>query len=620
MINKILVICALFACNQVYAELATGKAGENALYQHASPYLAMHGRDPVRWHEWNAETVALAKKQNKLLFVSSGYFSCHWCHVMQRESYQNPAIAKILNEHFIPVKVDRELNSALDAHLIDFVSRTQGISGWPLNAFVTPDGYPLVGMVYVPPDNFKTILEKLGVEWKNNQQSLVKMAKAATEQLSSTSVSTSPDLPSNFSNKLSKAYINKVFSFSDDMQGGFGQENKFPSVPQLDTLLDIYARQPNEQIRTFLITTLNQMANQGLRDQLGGGFFRYVVDPGWQIPHFEKMLYDNALLASLYFKAGNILKEPDYTSVALDTIQFMVMELVTDSGALAASLSAIDDKGTEGGYYLWHKKELLSILTEDEWRVVEKFWHLDGPPDLEDGHHLVQAMNLEQLSKALNMTFAVVSEKLASARAKMLNARSKRKLPRDDKQLTAWNGLALSAFVTAVRNSDDKNLRQVADKLAGFIQGSFWDGKQLHRAYAKGGSLGKANLEDYAYTIQGLYDWWKLTGSKQTVTLLDTLIKQAWDRFYGNQGWQLAEDMLLRYGQGEGVIADGPLPSPSAVLINTTHAFAVATGNEALRKHATQALNNNRQEVLDDTFWFATQVKAVVSIQGLAGS
>jgi len=619
MIHKILAVCALFVCNQVYAEQATGKARENDLYQHASPYLAMHGRDPVRWREWNAETVALAKRQNKLLFVSSGYFSCHWCHVMQRESYQNSEIAKLLNASFIPVKVDRELNSALDAHLIDFVSRTQGISGWPLNVFVTPEGYPLVGTVYVPPENFKTILEKLIAEWSNNRQSLINVAKAATEELSSTTVSTSPDLPPDFSDRLSKAYINKVSSFSDDMQGGFGQENKFPSVPQLDALLEIFTRQPDEKIKSFLQTTLDHMASQGLRDQLGDGFFRYVVDPGWQIPHFEKMLYDNALLASLYFKAGKTLQKPEYTEVALDTIKFMIHELSTDTGALAASLSAIDDKGTEGGYYLWDKKELMSTLNKDEWQVVEKFWQLDGPPDLEDGHHLVQTMKLEQLSKTLNLTLPVVKERLASARAKMLNARSKRKLPRDDKQLTAWNGLALSAFVTAVRNSDDKNLRQAADKLAGFIQGSFWDGKQLHRAY-KGVSLGKANLEDYAYTIQGLYDWWKLTESKQTGILLDTLIKQAWDRFYGNQGWQLAEDMLLHYGQGQGVIADGPLPSPSAVLINITHAFALATGNDALRKKATQALNNSSQEVLDDTFWFASQVKAVVSIQGLAGS
>ena len=610
-----IVLILYLIAGEASAELATGNAEKNALYQHASPYLAMHGRDPVRWQEWNAKTVALAKQQGKLLFVSSGYFSCHWCHVMQKESYQNTAIAKLLNEHFIPVKVDRELNSALDARLIDFVSRTQGISGWPLNAFVTPDGYPLVGMVYVPPDNFKTILEKLLAEWKNNPTALRDMARAASDELSPAKLSDSHQLPADFASQASKVFVEKLFSYSDELQGGFGQENKFPSVPQLATLLEIYSRQPDKRIKTFLTLTLDQMASQGLHDQLGGGFYRYVVDPGWQIPHFEKMLYDNALLTMLYFDAGEIFQRPDYTQVALDTANFMVTIMSTNTGALAASLSAVDDKGVEGGYYLWDSQQLQAILTKEELRVIEKFWQLDGPPDLDHGQHLVQTMSIEELAAALKKPQPQLEKILQSARSKMLQARSKRILPRDDKALAAWNGLALSALVRALRKTEDAKIKDAANALAGFIENTLWNGTQLHGAYARGKSLGKANLEDYAYTTQGLFDWWQFTRADRTKQRLEKMINQAWQRFYGKQGWILAEDMLLRYGQGEAVIADGPMPSPSALLVRITWQYAMATGDENLRKQALRALNHNRQEVLIDPFWFATQIKTIIEVQ-----
>ncbi|MGD8927195.1 MAG: DUF255 domain-containing protein, partial [Thioalkalispiraceae bacterium] len=376
-----LLLFGMILSPKSYAEeLATGKAEKNALYQHASPYLAMHGRDPVHWLEWNKDAVELARKQDKLLFVSSGYFSCHWCHVMQRESYQNEEIASLLNTSFIPVKVDRELNSALDAHLIDFVERTQGYSGWPLNTFITPDGYPLVGFTYAPPEKFIQILTGLEKEWREKKSELKRLAKNASAELSIAEVSNSAVLPTDLAAGLMDSFVNQSFTYADDLQGGYGQENKFPSVPQLNTLLTIYERKPNAQIKQFLKITLDNMAAQGLRDQLGGGFFRYVVDPNWQIPHFEKMLYDNALLAGLYYRAAGILAEPEYKNVANQTLDFILQELNTDSGAFAASLSAIDNKGIEGGYYLWDKEELTTILSDQEWKVVSLYWGLLGHP------------------------------------------------------------------------------------------------------------------------------------------------------------------------------------------------------------------------------------------------
>ncbi len=588
-------------------------AAPNQLKNHPSPYLAMHGDDPTQWQEWNPQTVARARKENKLILVSSGYFSCHWCHVMQKESYQNPDIARLLNKHFIPVKVDRELDSALDAHLIDFVQRTQGISGWPLNVFVTPEGYPLVGMVYVPPDNFKQILEKLHQEWTARGAELKKVAEGASQELSTAETTSSTVLPPDLAMGMQQSFISHAFSHADTLQGGFGQDNKFPSVPQLMTLLDIQQRIPNDQVKQFLELTLNQMASQGLRDQLGGGFYRYVVDPGWQIPHFEKMLYDNALLASLYFKAAEVLNEKSYTDVATETLDFILSELATRTPAFAASLSAVDDKGIEGGFYLWDDKDLQSLLTKQEWKVASRFWAIQGPPDLEDGHHLVQVMSLDELAKELKQPRKKVEALLKSASEKMHAQRSKRVLPKDDKILTAWNGLALTAFVEGARITGDKEYHQAAKALRDFIESQLWDrqAKQLHKAIGKSGSLGPGGLEDYAFVAEGLYVYWKLTNDTQTRDLLSKILQQAWQRFYGKQGWILAQDMLLKYGSGKTVVSDGPMPSPSSLLVLVSYRFGKDAAESNFVNQVLRAMNVGHNEMRGDAYWFATQIRAI---------
>lgn len=599
------ILCSLF--------IAAASSYANSLKNHVSPYLAMHGNDPVDWHEWNADTVTLAKKQNKLIFVSSGYFSCHWCHVMQRESYQNKDIAALLNKNFIPVKVDRELDAALDAHLIDFVERTQGISGWPLNVFVTPDGYPLVGMVYVPADNFKQILQKLSAQWNKDAATLNRIGQKAYEELSSAVTSQSTKLPGDLGSNLLKAFTQQTMSYADTLQGGFGQENKFPSVPQLLLALDSYQLAPDEELKKFLIVTLDQMATQGLRDQLGGGFYRYVVDPGWQVPHFEKMLYDNALLASLYYRAAEVFKAEHYNAVASETLDFILSELATMTPAYAASLSAVDDKGVEGGYYLWHETELKKILTPDELAVIKLFWQIDAAPDLDDGHHLVLSANYPIIAERLKLDQKQVASTIASAANKMRATRSKRVLPKDNKILTAWNGLTLTALVQGATRTDNAQYRQKAEALAGFIHNTLWDqrNKLLRKASTGSGALGEGALEDYAYTAQGLYELWVLTGDAQTKTLLQDIIAQAWQRFYGKQGWLLAQNMLLKYDTGKTVLSDGPMPSAAAILIHTSYQFAQRDNDQVLKAMALRAMNVGHDEVEKDAFWFATQISAI---------
>ncbi len=296
----------------------------NQLIEHPSPYLAMHGDDPVQWQEWGEEALERARKENKLLFISSGYFACHWCHVMQRESYRNPQVAAFLNRHFIPVKVDRELQPALDAHLIEFVRRTRGHAGWPLNVFLTPAGYPLYGLTYSPKAQFSALLLRLEGAWDKQPEQLTEMARRAALEMEE-SKPASADGGVIDSRKLQQGLVTMALAMGDDLVGGFGAQNRFPMAPQWLVLLDVQASSKDEDLQALAQLTLDQMANLGLRDHLQGGFFRYTVDPAWQTPHFEKMLYTQALLSRLYIRAAHLFDRPDYLQVAADTLDFTLM-------------------------------------------------------------------------------------------------------------------------------------------------------------------------------------------------------------------------------------------------------------------------------------------------------
>ncbi|TDY03986.1 thioredoxin domain-containing protein [Thiohalophilus thiocyanatoxydans] len=572
----------------------------NQLADHGSAYLAMHGEDPVHWQQWNAETVERARKQNKLLYVSSGYFACHWCHVMQRESYQNAQIAGVLNRHFIPVKVDRELNPALDNRLLDFVERTQGYSGWPLNVFITPEGYPLVGMVYQPPEEFQQILARLREQWQSDPAELRGLARGTTAQLNERS----PVTQDVEAGELREKFLEASLGRADELEGGFGAENKFPSVPQLNALLTIYQQEKQERLGDFLNLTLQGMASQGLYDHLAGGFFRYTVDPGWQEPHFEKMLYDNALLASLYLRAARVLDEPVYRRTALETLEFMRRDFQRENGGLLSSFSAIDDKDIEGGYYLWREAEVKAVLSETEFEVARRVWDLDGPPELEHGHHLRIVTSVEEAAETLEKPNEQVEQILARSRAKLLQQRRQRTLPADTKQIAAWNGLALSALVAGAR--EDAGLKQATVALQGFILDELWDGSQLKRAHGAQQQLGHVGLEDYAYVARGLLDYARYRNDEATLNVANDIIHQAWEEFFSPEGWLLQRRPLLKYGARQPVLADGPMPSPSAVLIQATRALLEQRPDPALEKSLQLALGLREAPMLESPFWYAS--------------
>lgn len=573
---------------------------ENQLKHNPSPYLALHGDDPTAWQEWNAETVARAKRENKLLFVSIGYFSCHWCHVMQRESYQNPEIAKILNENFIPVKVDREIGGALDAEMQAFAEATRGQSGWPLNVFITPEGYPLFAMLYAPPQDFLQTLTRLAERWRNNGPQLAKLAREAV---------TAPPAPAKeaearFAPEIGALYrqrlVQEALAQADPFRGGFGSVNKFPQYPQLAALLAGQAQEPNPRLADFLKLTLDQMAQLGLYDHVGGGFFRYTVDPDWHTPHYEKMLYDNAQLASLYLEAARTLDRADYRHIAFETLDFMLADMRdAASGAFITSTSAIDEQNREGGVYLWDKDELKRLLAPEDFALATRIWRLDEPAESEYGY----------LPMHKTRPTADEAARLKVIYASLKAERARRALPKDTKLLAGLNGLALAALSHAA--ATEPRYRPAARSVRDFLVGRLVTPQGLLKGEAAGQRLGPADLDDYAYVSQGLLAYARLADSSKERDLARTLVLQAWQKFHGLRGWTLDQTPLLARPYYQLIVPDGPSQAPSAVLIQSSWEL----GGKELRTHALRALNVGYDTLDQGVFWYATQVGAMNALK-----
>ena len=568
----------------------------NELKNNPSPYLAMHGNDPVNWMLWGKTALDKAKKENKMIFVSVGYFSCHWCHVMQRESYKSKTIAKILNKDFIAIKVDRELNPVLDKRLIEFVQITTGSAGWPLNVFLTPDAYPLVGATYMPHDNFVRVLKGLQQRWKKDAQSLTDMAKNRNETLTNM-LQTQERTSSN--QRISKVANNLqtvIMENADTLLGGFGNR-KFPSTAQLTALLAINKQKKNTEIDDFLQLTLNQMARKGLHDDIGGGFFRYTVDPAWETPHFEKMLYTNALMTLLYFEAAERYNNPEYRQVAIETLHFVIESMRGKSNAYISSLSAVDNKNKEGGFYLWSRHELPKILNKKELDLAYKVWNLDQANELPAGNLPRREEALSTLAKKMGKPVKLLEKQVNHLRNKLKAYRNKhRGLPKDTKLLASQNGLLLGAFAKA--SSYEPSLNIYGDKLALFLE-SLWNGKILRKSAA---DATKGTLDDYASVAWGLLSWGKSTGDKKSIQTGLAIAQTAWKRFYKHGVWTETTQSLLPKGTQLRHLQDGAIPSAEYFLL----AASQLTDDANLRKNIANVLNSSTRSLEVDPYAYAS--------------
>ena len=600
-----------FICHLILVFLPIGAAQagplKNALLNHPAPYLALHGNDPVAWQPYHESAVEHAREKGKLLFVSVGYFACHWCHVMQQESYQDAQIASMLNKNFVSIKIDRELEPGLDSRLMDFAQSTLGRGGWPLNVFLTPEGYPVYAILYAPKDHFLEVLTRLQHVWSADPE---KVRTLVTIESGAGFPNADTDIDHSTMQRVIDSAPEKMLKLADKFQGGFGNQSKFPSLAQLEFLLDSYSRSPDEELNEFLVQTFDAMSMQGMHDHLSGGFFRYTVDPGWEIPHFEKMLYDNAGLASIYIRAGKILKQPEYLQIARTTLDFM-QDYMWQDQAFVASFSAVDEDSIEGGHYLWTREQLTELLNDQELYVVSELWGLDRPAELEAGNHLRWQIAIDEYAETSGRSKSDLTAILSSAREKMLAARSERSLPVDNKLVAGWNGLALTAFVAGAREFNDEDYLATAGSLVDFLTTKTWDGNHMFRALAGGAPHGTASLQDFAYVARGLWDWAQLRGDDITARAAESIARAGWKNFYKNNAWYLEQSSLLAPPSGAEMIEDGSTASPAGVLLGVSIEIAADIEDTQWLNNVYAALNRGQRVLTASPYWYVSQIRAV---------
>lgn len=587
--------------------IGSAEAG-NALKDHPSPYLALHGEDPVAWRDWGDDALAEARALNRPLFISSGYFACHWCHVMQRESYRDSAIAGLLNTHFIPVKLDRELNPALDDYLIRFVERTRGQAGWPLNVILSPEGYPLAGLTYLPPSEFRAVLERVAQQWHTRADVLARLAREAAAEAAAVDAAPYPTGSNVTAAEVARALRDEALVLADELGGGFGHQNKFPMEPQLLALLVLQDRLPDERLAAFLRLTLEEMARRGLRDHLAGGFFRYTTDPDWRTPHFEKMLYNQAQLTRVYLTGARVLDEPAFLDVARDTLDFVLTGMAGEDGGFIASLSAVDAAGEEGGSYLWGNARLMQVLTPSEQAVAVAWWSLDPVASPASGLLPQRLTTVSQAAAAAGVEAAEIQRLVPEIRRKLLAERATRPPPRDTKQLAGWNGLLLWALADATSVLQEPRYEGAGARIAGFLR-TLWDGQRLHRARDGKRSLGESSLEDYAFVAAGLDAWFRVTGDPADRILAREIAASAWrNHFVPGQGWRLGTVARLPGMPLDRGMHDSALPAPSGVIVQLGDAAGPGSGDSRLA----EALALSGYAVREAPFWHATHAVALL--------
>jgi uncharacterized protein YyaL (SSP411 family) len=521
-------------------------AETNRLGRESSPYLRQHATNPVDWYPWGHEALERARRLDRPIFLSVGYSACHWCHVMEHESFEDPEIARILNDNFVCIKVDREERPDLDQIYMAAVQMLTGQGGWPMSVFLTPDLRPFTGGTYFPPDDrygrpgFRRILIMLADAWRTRRAEIDQAAGEITEHLQAFgrlepgAGELTADLLRQAAHRLGRA--------ADRSHGGFGSAPKFPHPMDLRVLLRAWRRFGDEDALHIVRLTLDRMAMGGIYDHLGGGFARYSTDARWLVPHFEKMLYDNALLTVCYLEAYQASGEPFYREVVEETLAWVMRDMTSPEGPFYSTLDA-DSEGEEGKYYVWTEEEIERVLGKEDAALFCSVYGVEPDGNWEDPHHPGGAKNIlhrtktfEQCARLYGTPEPQLREFLSRARARLLEVRGWRVPPgKDDKVLTSWNGLMIAAFALAAQVLDRPAYAAAAARAADFLLTRLRgpDGRLLRTWSA--GSQPKLNgyLEDYAYLIDALVTLYEATFDarwiREALALADVMVEQFWD-------------------------------------------------------------------------------------------
>jgi uncharacterized protein YyaL (SSP411 family) len=515
----------------------------NRLALETSPYLQQHADNPVDWHPWSEAALALAREQDRPILLSIGYSACHWCHVMARESFEDPDIAAEMNRLFVNIKVDREERPDLDRIYQTAHQMLTGRSGgWPLTMFLMPDGTPFFGGTYFPKTprhglpGFRDILASIAAAYRDHRDEIGKQNAALLAALNQTLPAAHGERA--LSREPVEAVVPALMQTFDDRHGGFGRAPKFPHPHELAFCLRRHALEGSEAGLAIARLTLTRMAEGGLYDQLGGGFCRYSVDQHWSIPHFEKMLYDNGPLLALYSDAWLVTRDPLYRRVIAETAAWMMREMQAPEGGYYASLDA-DSEHEEGRFYVWTRDEVRARLTADEYAAAAAYYGLDGAPNFEGrAWHLRIAQPLEKVAQRIGVSLEACESRLAAARAKLLAAREARVRPgRDEKILTSWNALAIRGMARAARALGERAWLASAQRAADFIRGALWRDGRLLAAHKDGKAHLNAYLDDHAFLLDALLELMQTEFRRADLDfareLAERLLAQFEDRAHG---------------------------------------------------------------------------------------
>jgi len=509
--------------------------GENKLGNESSPYLLQHAKNPVHWYTWNEEALGRAKKENKPIFLSVGYSSCHWCHVMAHESFEDEEIAKIMNENFVNIKVDREERPDLDDIYQKACQMTTGQGGWPLSVFLTPDQRPFYVGTYFPAldsygrPGFGSLCRQLAQSWKEKPNDIEKAANNFMQNLGNLQ---QLSVPSKIDKSiLDEAAIN-LLQIADTTYGGFGQAPKFPNASNLSFMFRYSKLSGISKFQKFALLTLKKMAKGGIFDQIGGGFHRYSTDARWLVPHFEKMLYDNALLPIIYSEAYQITKDPFFENVVKKTLDYVIREMTSSDGTFFSAQDA-DTNGEEGQTFVWKKQEIEKILGKDS-EIFCIYYDVTDGGNFEGNTILANNINASSLGFKFGKSEPEIENLISKCSKKLLDIRNKREQPgKDDKIITSWNGLMVSAFLSGYRITDDSKYLDAAKQSIDFFESNFEKNHILHRTFKNAEPKLNGYLDDYAYMANASVDMFENTSRPKYLSfatnLANYLITHFWD-------------------------------------------------------------------------------------------
>ncbi len=565
----------------------------NRLILEDSPYLIQHAHNPVDWYPWGPEAFAAAKRENKPIFLSIGYSTCHWCHVMERESFENSAIANILNQHFISIKVDRERRPDVDKTYMQAVRLIAGNGGWPMSSFLTVEGKPFYGGTYFPPEMFSNLLLRVTKIWETQQTQLMTQAEQITEALQQQNNRQAS--AGKLSNEAAIYATNMAINSHDNLQGGFGQAPKFPQEPLLFLLLSESERYNNKDALAVINTTLEAMSRGGIYDQVGGGFHRYSTDNGWLVPHFEKMLYNQAHLSRVYLLAWRLTGNQSYKRIATQTLDYVLRDMTSADGGFYSATDA-DSEGEEGVFFLWTSEQIRNSLSKQDAEFAIELFGISDSGNFENSNILHLPISLQEVAHQQKISLSGLNSRIDDIRSKLYHVREAREHPlRDEKILTAWNGMMISTLAQAGMILDDSRYINAAVKAAQFI----WDHNhqstgELFRVHLNGSSSIAAQQEDYAYYSESLLHLYDATGTRHWLNkaeeIANSMLTLFWDEQAGGFYMSQDEGQLGGLGRARDSGTDNAIPSGSSVALRVLQMLDARVANFEYGKHANAIL------------------------------